>query len=74
MTRQVSLYIFNELDGYIAKDNDNRVSFTSRISRRKYGYFAFLKESDMVILGRKTYYKVLSFRIEYPYKDKTNEG
>jgi dihydrofolate reductase len=35
-----------------------------------YGYAEFIKSVDTVILGRKTYEKVLSFGIEFPHKDK----
>jgi dihydrofolate reductase len=71
MTRQVILYIAMSLDGYIAKDDYN-IDFLSLVqsSEEDYGYSAFLLEIDTVILGRKTYDKVLSFGIEFPYREK----
>lgn len=43
-------------DGYIAKDNDN-IDFLSIVESpgEDYGYSAFLKEIDIVILGRRKY-------------------
>lgn len=59
------------LDGYIAKDEDN-IDFLSVVDSpgEDYGYSAFQQEIDTVIWGRKTYDKVLSFGIPFPYKDK----
>jgi dihydrofolate reductase len=57
MTRKVILYIAMSLDGYIAKDNDN-IDFLSIVESpgEDYGYSAFLKEIDIVILGRRKFY------------------
>jgi dihydrofolate reductase len=56
MTRKVILYIAMSSDGYIAKDNDN-IDFLSIVESpgEDYGYSAFLKEIDIVILGRRKY-------------------
>jgi dihydrofolate reductase len=71
MTREVILYIAMSLDGYIAKDEDN-IDFLSIVESKgeDYGYASFQKEVDTIIWGRKTYDKILSFGIEFPYKDK----
>lgn len=71
MKREIILYIAMSLDGYIAKDNDN-IDFLSVVESpgEDYGYGDFQKGVDTVIWGRKTYDKVLSFGIEFPYKDK----
>ena len=69
--RQVILYIAMSLDGYIAK-KDNDISFLSVVEKpgEDYGYNDFIKTVDTVIMGRKTYDKVLSFGTEFPHKDK----
>lgn len=69
--RQVILYIAMSVDGYIATE-DNDLSFLSTVESpgEDYGYAEFIKTIDTVIMGRKTYEKVLSFGIEFPHKDK----
>jgi dihydrofolate reductase len=69
--RKVFLYIAMSIDGYIAtKDGD--LSFLSIVEQANedYGYAEFIKTIDTVILGRKTYDKVLSFGIPFPHADK----
>ncbi len=59
------------LDGYIAtKDND--LGFLSIVEQEgeDYGYTDFVKSIDTVIIGRKTYEKVLAMGFEYPHTDK----
>jgi dihydrofolate reductase len=55
------------LDGYIAK-NDGDISFLSAVEKEgeDYGYADFLKSVDTIIVGRKTYDKILSIKFEYP--------
>lgn len=69
--RKTVLYIAMSLDGYIAKENDD-ISFLSLVENppEDYGYNDFIKTVDTVIMGRKTYDKVLSFGIDFPHKDK----
>lgn len=69
--RKVILYIAMSLDGYIAKE-DNNIDFLSVVESKgeDYGYASFQKEVDTLIWGRRTYDKVLSFGIDFPYKDK----
>jgi dihydrofolate reductase len=71
MTRHVILYIAMSLDGCIAK-NDGDISFLSVVERagEDYGYNKFLKSVDTVIMGRKTYDKVLSYGIDFPHRDR----
>lgn len=71
MQRKVVLYIAMSLDGYIAKSNDD-ISFLSIVEEKgeDYGYQDFIKTIDVVIMGRKTYDKVLSFGIPFPHADK----
>jgi dihydrofolate reductase len=70
-TRKVVLYIAMSLDGYIAKE-DNDIGFLSVVEKEDedYGYNAFVKTIDTVIMGRKTYDKILSFGIEFPHKNR----
>ena len=59
------------LDGYVATE-DGDLSFLEamHIEGEDYGYAKFTESVDTVILGRKTYDKVLSFGIPYPHSDK----
>ena len=66
--RKVILYIAMSLDGYIAKP-DGDLGFLSIVEQEgeDYGYTDFIKTVDTVIVGRKTYDKVLSMGYELPY-------
>ena len=69
--RKVILYIAMSLDGFIAKHDDD-ISFLSQVEQEgeDYGYSAFIEIVDTVILGRKTYDKVLSMGFEVPYGER----
>jgi dihydrofolate reductase len=69
--RKIILYIAMSLDGYIAKHNGD-ISFLTQVEQEgeDYGYSAFTETVDTVILGRKTYDKVLSMGFEEPYGDR----
>ncbi len=71
MNRKVILYIATSLDGYIAQPNDD-LTFLSIVEQegQDYGYTDFLKTIDTVIVGRKTYEKVISMGYNYPHMDK----
>lgn len=71
MKRRIIVYIAQSLDGYIAKENGD-ISWLSVVERpnEDYGYSDFIKTIDTVIIGRKTYEKVLSFGIEFPHKSR----
>jgi len=69
--RKVVLYIAQSLDGFIAgKDDDLSWLSVVEKSGEDYGYQNFINSVDTVIMGRKTYDKVLSFGIEFPHKSK----
>lgn len=72
LDRKVILYIAMSLDGYIAGENDN-IDFLNSVLQEgeDYGYNDFLQNIGIVIWGRKTYDKVLTFGIEIPHADKT---
>jgi len=69
MDRRVVLYIAASLDGYIAtKDED--LKFLSAVERDGEDYGYFIQSVDTVVLGRKTYDKVLSMGFDFPHADK----
>lgn len=69
--RKVVLYISMSLDGYIAT-LDNGLDFLSLVQKEgeDYGYTDFVNSVDCIIIGRKTYDKVLEMGYEYPHTDK----
>lgn len=69
--RKVVLYIAMSLDGYIAK-KDGDIGFLDKFNNppEDYGYAEFNKTVDTIIIGRKTYDKVLSFGGPWFYKHK----
>jgi dihydrofolate reductase len=69
--RKVVLYISMSLDGYIATKG-NSLEFLSIVEQEgeDYGYSNFVKSVDTVIIGRKTYDKVIELGYEYPHTDK----
>lgn len=69
--RKVILYISMSLDGYLASLDDS-LDFLSSVAQEgeDYGYSDFVSSVDTVIIGRKTYEKVLSMGFEYPHVDK----
>lgn len=71
MNRKLILYIACSLDGYIASKNDN-IDFlnTVAVEGEDYGYGEFINSVDTVIVGRKTYDKVLSMGYDFPHADK----
>ncbi len=71
MNRKVILYIAATLDGYIATQ-DGDLKFLESVEREgeDYGYGKFIKSVDAVIVGRKTYDKVLSMGFDFPHADK----
>jgi dihydrofolate reductase len=69
---KVVLYIATSLDGYIARDNGD-IDWLSIVQTpgEDYGYNQFIKSVDTVIMGRKTYEKVVSFGIGFPHRNKS---
>jgi dihydrofolate reductase len=66
--RKVKVYIAASLDGYIAH-SDGDIDWLDSVARpdEDYGYAAFIETIDTVIMGRKTYEKVLSFGGDFPH-------
>ncbi len=71
MNRKLCLFIAMSLDGYIAKP-DGDISFLDEMNQEgeDYGYSPYMETVDSVILGRKTYDKILSMGIESNYGDR----
>jgi len=69
--RKLILFISMSLDGYIAT-KDNSLEFLSVVEQEgeDYGYNDFITSVDTVIIGRKTYEKVIAMGYEYPHTDK----
>lgn len=69
--RKVILYIAASLDGFIAKPGDD-LSFLDIVQKEgeDYGYAAFIKTIDTVIVGRKTHDWVMKHVPEFSHADK----
>lgn len=69
----VSVYIAQSLDGYIARENgelDWLDTYNSTIPQGEdLGFHEFMDSIDILIMGRNTYEKVLSFGV-WPYENK----
>lgn len=65
--RRVVVFIAASLDGYIAK-KDGDIGFLSCVETpgEDYGYAEFIKGVDTVLMGRKSYDKVLSMDASFP--------
>jgi dihydrofolate reductase len=69
--RKTILYIATSLDGFIAQ-TDGNIDFLSIVEQagEDYGYTDFIQTIDTVIVGRKTYDKVLAMGYDFPHSDK----
>lgn len=68
---KIKLYIACSLDGYIARE-DGSIDWLTEYdnnSETDYGYSEFYASFGTVLMGRKTYEQVLSFR-DWPYAEK----
>jgi dihydrofolate reductase len=66
------VYIGTSLDGFIARTNGSiewLMEYEPPSAGEDYGYADFMKETDTVVLGRKTYELALTFS-EWPYRGK----
>ena len=65
------MYLATSLDGYIARKNHDLDWFLKfNTSNEDYGYNDFIKTVDTVIMGRKTYDKVVEMGYEYPHGER----
>jgi dihydrofolate reductase len=67
-----SVYIATSLDGYIARENGELdwldAAQATVPEGEDLGYYKFMETVDVLVMGRKTYEKVLSFGM-WPYED-----
>lgn len=64
---RISVYIATSLDGYIARENGD-IDWLDSINSEgeDYGYNDFIESVDMLVMGRKSFEKVLTFG-DWPY-------
>jgi dihydrofolate reductase len=67
--RKIKLFIDSSLDGYIATEDS---SIDWLYTDCDYGYTQFYISVDTILMGRKTYDKIIELAAEYPHKDKKN--
>src|SRR5688572_27657367 len=69
--RKLILFIAMSLDGYIAKE-DGDISWLSKVETpgEDYGYNNIVAQTDTLIMGRKTYDKVLTLADHFPHDDR----
>ena len=70
---KISVYIATSLDGFIARENGDldwlpgaNGTTDPQMGNEDYGYRDFINSVDAIVMGRKTYEKVLAFG-EWPY-------
>tara|TARA_R110002096_G_scaffold21043_8_gene68805 strand:+ start:30571 stop:31122 length:552 start_codon:yes stop_codon:yes gene_type:complete len=69
MSKLNSVFIATSLDGFIA-DEKGGIDFLDSIENPEgddMGYLEFMSRIQALVMGRKTFEKVLSFGIEWPY-------
>lgn len=64
----VSVFVGTSLDGFIARPNDD-LDFLPEGGGEPHGYAEFMASVDTLVIGRKTYEKVLTFDV-WPYGEK----
>lgn len=71
MSRKIKLLIAVSVDGFIAT-NEGDISFLNQVEMpgEDYGYSEFMNTIDTILMGRKTYEKVLSFGHDFSKVEK----
>jgi dihydrofolate reductase len=72
MRPKISVYIAASLDGFIARPDGNIDWLTDpayNVPGEDFGYQAFMQTVDVLVVGRNTFEKVLTFG-DWPYPDK----
>ena len=64
-----SVFIATSLDGFIARE-DGAIDWLPPFGDEDYGYSAFMKNIDALVMGRKTFEKVLEFGGAWQYGTK----
>jgi dihydrofolate reductase len=68
---KIHLFIATSLDGFIARENgslDWLVNIPNP-SQTDHGYNEMIENTDVIVMGRKTYDEVLGFGIDWPYEN-----
>jgi dihydrofolate reductase len=68
---EIRLFIATSLDGYIARENgslDWLVNIPNP-SQTDHGYNEMIANTDVIVMGRKTYDEILGFGIDWPYEN-----
>ena len=74
LLKKIKLYLAMSLNGKIARA-DGDVHWLETIPNpdpNHYGYYDFYNSIDTTIQGNSTYQLILSWGVDFPYKDKTN--
>ena len=69
---EIRLFIATSLDGFIARDNgslDWLVNIPNP-SQTDHGYNEMIENTDVIVMGRKTYDEILGFGIDWPYENR----
>ena len=71
---RISVYIATSLDGFIARENGDidwlpEPGDPMLDPGEDYGYGEFMSDVDVLLMGRNTFDKVLSFGVGWPYGD-----
>jgi len=72
--KKIIAYLAMSLNGKIAR-SDGQVDWLDAIpnpEKSDYGYYAFYDTIDTTIMGHSTYRLLMSWDVEFPYKDKKN--
>lgn len=71
MPRELVLFIAQSLDGFIAPPNED-LSFLNAVAveGEDYGYAAFVATCDTVVMGRRTYDKVVAMGVPDPHPER----
>lgn len=69
--KEIHLFIATSLDGFIARE-DGSLDWLVNIpnpSQTDHGYNEMIENTDVIVMGRKTYDEILGFGIEWPYEN-----
>tara|TARA_B110000459_G_scaffold59629_1_gene66836 strand:- start:82 stop:336 length:255 start_codon:yes stop_codon:yes gene_type:complete len=69
MNNSLVLYIASSQDGFISGESDD-LSFLKLVEIEDYGYLKFINSVGHILVGRKTYDKVIS--MGFPYHENKN--
>ncbi|MGL5255281.1 MAG: dihydrofolate reductase family protein [Brevinema sp.] len=69
MNNRIVYYVASSLDGFIADKNGNIDWLEQTPSDGDNGYGEFIQQVGIIFMGGSTYRKILSFGIDWPYKN-----